>query len=192
MGPRSRWLIVAVPAAVAALVFAVPGAFSGPAARTGHADGVVRIIQRGLVHDCEYIQVSDSIYEIAGNGVNEPVSLTTAPGNCWNLYNKFSVVFGATVYTGYEYQNGDGHCLWGDGTTIEVGAACKVGHQNEEFFGDFYTEGAGWRVSDVTETPSHYMGAAIFTTTLACGVGSEVVLDPTDVLDCNYWNFPQG
>jgi hypothetical protein len=201
MRSSRRWLVLAVPAALAALaalMFAVPAADSplaasarqvnSVAAAAPHANGVVHIVRRGLVHDCEYIEFSTTILEIAGNGVNKPVTLTTAPANCWNLYNKFTVPYGTTVYTGYEYQNGDGHCLFDNGGVIDVGAACKVGHPNEEFFAipGSQKEYGGWLISDVTRGPSVYM-AAQDNADGNCGAG-----DIVDFADdaCNTWNFP--
>jgi len=117
--------------------------------------------------------------------VNEPVTTTTT-GNCFDLYNKFSVVYSGVTYTGYEYQNGDGHCLWDNGGTIDVGAACQEGHPKEEFFGNYYDYAApaGWVVSDVQQGPSYIMAS------LGCTSGSEVAM-ATSAL-CFTWNFPQG
>jgi hypothetical protein len=188
--PHRIWLALAVPAALAALVATVPAASSAPAATALHGRGVataprasdgVRIVQRGLVHDCEYISnYYEFGLEIAGNGVNEPASLVAAPGNCFNLYNEFTW----DGYTGYEYQNGLGHCLWQDDGVIELGAACKANHENEEFFGAKYYSGVGWLVSNrFLGTGSYMYAPGCGTAELDFGLGGQ---------DCEYWNFPQS
>ena len=107
---------------------------------------------------CVHIQFGVTDVEIEGAGVNHPVVVTNAPGSCFTLRYNFTTVFGTTVYTGYEYQDLSGHCLWDNNGTIDVGAACGgLGHPNEEFFGSRYTSGCGWFVSDVTRGPSVYM-----------------------------------
>jgi hypothetical protein len=191
MRPHRKWLALAVPAAIAAFVAAAPAASSPPAATAVHGRGVaataprtsdaVRIVQRGLVHDCEYISNYYAFgLEIAGNGVNEPASLVAAPGNCFNLYNEFTW----DGYTGYEYQNGLGHCLWQDDGIIELGAACKADHPNEEFFGAEYFSSVGWLVSVVALGTGSYMYAPdCGTSELYMGLGAQ---------DCEYWTFPQG
>jgi hypothetical protein len=118
---------------------------------------------------------SASNLAIAGDGVNNPVFLE-ATGNCFHTLNKFTW----SGHTGYEYQNGDGHCLWNDGGTIELGAACKAGHTNEEFFGFDYVSG-GWVMGNVTDGSNDIMNAP------DCAVGSEVTMGPTGI--CQLWNF---
>jgi hypothetical protein len=196
MRPLHKWLALALPAALAAVVAGTaPAANAAQAAAAPNARGAaasapqgkIHIIHRGLVHDCEYIELNVNGLEIKGNGVNNPVTISTPPGNCWNLYNEFTVVYGTTVYTGYEYQNGEGHCLWDDGTVIDVGAACKAGHPNESFFGIVYIKGGGWVVGDVTEGPDYYMAA------VGCSTSAPyVTMQSQYVLACNIWNFPQG
>ena len=194
MRPHRRWLALAVPAALAALVLAVPAASSPPsappaqvkaaAAAAGHVTAVVHIVHRGLVRDCEYISNGFSGLEIQGNGVNSPVSIT-ASGNCFNLYNQFTTPCGGTkVCTGYEYQNGDGHCLWDNGGTIELGAACKAGHPNEEFYGvPPYID--WWQVADITEGPNVFMGTQYSNCITAAGAGHVVM----NSAGCDGWNF---
>lgn len=194
--PR-RWLVLAVPVALAALVAAVPAASSPPsaavphvkdaAAAAAHVNGVVHIVQRGLVQDCvnivNYLGSGLVLAEIAGNGVNVPVTLQ-APGNCFNLYNKFTF----DGYTGYEYQNGDGHCLWDNGGAfgvIEVGAACKAGKASEEFFGTQFFQG-GWYVGNVAADDGPN-GVIYFMDADSCGLGSNVYMDTGY---CIQWNFP--
>jgi hypothetical protein len=168
MRARHRWLVLAVPAALAAVALAVPAASSAPpaaaphvkaaAAAAGHANPLVHIVHRGLAKDCVYIQSGNTVEQIKGGGVNLPVALANPPGNCFNLLNKFTVgPFGTKTYTGYGYQNGDGHCLWDNGGTIDVGAACKAGHPNEEFFGVTLLPDGDWTVAVVTRGPNVLM-----------------------------------
>lgn len=81
---------------------------------------------------------------IEGNGVNHPVFLAST-GNCFKPLNKFTY----SSETGYEYQNGDGHCLWVNGITVELGGACVAGHVNEEIYSDAYIPGEGWTLANV-------------------------------------------
>jgi hypothetical protein len=77
---------------------------------------------------------------IIGQGVNNPVELNQ-PGNCWHAENPFTFM----GLTGYEYVNGSNHCLWVNGTTLEVGANdCVAGHVNEGIIGAQYIAGQGW------------------------------------------------
>jgi len=200
MRPLRRWLALVVLAVLAALVAGCAPAGSAAPAATGrhvkdvtaaHANGGVHLIHRGLVQDCMYIENGTGIQEIKGNGVNKPVTLTTAPGNCFNRVHEFIVFYGTTHYTGWEYQNVAGHCLFDNGGTIDVGAACKALHPNEEFFGipGSQSQLGGWLVSDVTRGPNVYMGAPFQLPSLSCGgSGDRVVMSPN--LDCNTWNFP--
>jgi hypothetical protein len=158
------------------------------------SQGKIHIVRRGLVRDCEDIvnlfateAVNGAdIIAIAGNGVNEPVTLKLT-GNCFNLYNEFTTVYGTTVYTGYEYQNGEGHCLWADGATVELGAACKAGHPNESFFGVKYnTSAGGWEVADVTEGPNYWMDSS------GCADGFDVQMVYYTSAYCAIWNFPSS
>jgi hypothetical protein len=161
---------------------------AGQAATAPHGTGVVRIIHRGLAGDCVLIELTDQKLYITGNGVNKPVSLES-PGNCFDLYNEFTTPCGGTkVCTGYEYQNGDGHCLFQNGGTIDVGAACQAGHPNEEFYGTLYTSGYGWGVSNVAES-SEYMYSSL------CETGDNDQVHLTSGVTfaaCSNWNFPSG
>jgi hypothetical protein len=187
--PRRRWLALAVPAALAALVLAVPAVSSAPSAAAPHVEAaaaphvkaVVHIVQRGLVKDCVYFQEGND-EEILGHGVNLAVTMTGGTGNCFNLLNKFTIgPFGTTSYTGYEYQNGDGHCLWDNGGTIDLGAACQAGHPNEEFYGVKYSNG-WWTMSVATvDDPSIQLGLQD-----QCQAGVHVIIPG----DCGAWNFP--
>lgn len=206
------WLTLAVPAALAALVaVAVPTASSAPSASTLHdravsatashvkaptiapVKGAVHIVQRGLVKDCEYIETGDPIGgEIAGAGVNRPVILVPAdtPGNCFDLYNKFTYKPGdGNTYTGYEYQNGDGHCLWDNDGTLDVGAPCKANKPTEEFYGIAYFKGGpnpGWTVGDEVGGPSFEMGGQG-----DCTFYEDVTMQYDEGASCILWNFPQ-
>jgi|HubBroStandDraft_1064217.scaffolds.fasta_scaffold19707_3 hypothetical protein len=141
----------------------------------------------GLVNgtDCEYIEAYETGSFIAGNGVNEPVSLKST-GNCFTLMFPFTDPYGKTAY---EYQNGDGHCLWDNGGTVEVGAACQNDHPREQFYGFDYQSGStgleggpGWMVSDMWEqnTWMYVQG---------CSTGYEVM---GTYPDCDLWNFPSS
>lgn len=150
--------------------------------------------------DCEYIENYADDYGIAGNGVNTPVTLHTT-GQCFTPMFEFSIstynVNGqAVTANGWEYQNGDGKCLWNDNGTIETGAACETGHPNEEFYGipGSQSKYGGWLVANVTDTPA---GASITVVMGAkassgdCGsVGNKVIMAGSGV--CNLWNFPSG
>jgi pimeloyl-ACP methyl ester carboxylesterase len=126
--------------------------------------------------------------ELKGNGVNKPATIAAAPGNCFNLYSKFTYSFDGTTYTGYEYQNGDGHCLWDNGGIIELGAACKAGHPNEEFFGIGFSPGAGgWLMGSVTYNPDI---AAVGANSLTCASGATVEMLSRTGGFCTSWNFP--
>jgi hypothetical protein len=194
MRPRRRWLALAVPAALAALVLVVP-AVSSPSsaaapqvkaapAAAGHVTAVVHIVQRGLVKDCEYIENAFSGLLIQANGVNKPVFLSNNSGSCFNLYNKFTTVVGATSVTGYEYQDLSGHCLWDNGGTIEVGGACQAGHENEEFYGvPPYID--WWHVAVITDGPTVFMGTQGSNCISAADAGNVVMNSG----GCDGWNF---
>lgn len=117
-------------------------------------------------------------FPILGNGVNNQVTLWTT-GNCFEKLFPFTSPTGGT---GYEYQNGDGHCLWwnagADPGSVELGAACKPGHPNEEFYGISYGSG-GWLVGNE--------GAASVMDPGYCGYGAYVTFDGGS--SCDRWNF---
>ena len=143
--------------------------------------------------DCVYItDYPASLYAgtevgIAGNGVNKAVTLADSLGNCFTLHYPYTVKYSdGDTYTAYEYQNGDGHCLWDNGGTIEVGAACQAAHPREEFYGIKFTTGDGWTFGDVAEGPGANMAAAY-----SCSPGYDVFMEPAGAQDCDYWNFPQ-
>lgn len=163
----------------ALVVGSAPVPTTAAAVSSRSAAGVVRIAHRGLVKDCVHIEDQDGPYNIQGQGVNNPVTLSAGSGSCFNLYNKFQVVFGTTVYTGYEYQDLSGHCLWDNGGTIDVGGACRAGHPNEDFFGIEFVNGSGWEVGDVTRGPGVYMTGA--------PSGDHVIMSSSFV---TFWNFP--
>jgi hypothetical protein len=191
MRPLRKWLALAVPAALAVLVVsAVPAASTAPAATAPHGRAVaatapqakdaVHIVQRGLVRDCVYIS---NYYagglEIEGNGPNKAVSLNNPPASCFNLYNKFTW----KGYTGYEYQDLSGHCLWSAAGVIEVGAACQANTPYEEFFGAKLYSGQGWLFSNV------FTGIGSYMSSKGCSLGSGVsMVSGGDV--CDLWNFP--
>jgi hypothetical protein len=207
---HSRWLAVAVPAALAALVFGGTAASPAPVAAAPHVtaasvtgarpQGVVHIIHRGLVKDCEYIESGTSDYYIEGHGVNEPVSLTTGPGSCFDLYNSFSypIVSPLTgkdvTATVYQYQDLSGHCLWQNDTSfeLELGVACNASDTSEDFFGipGSHAEYGGWLVSVVADWAQgleYYMDLV----SINCPFADETVyMEPGNVGTCYTWNFP--
>jgi hypothetical protein len=178
MRSHRRWLALAVPAALAALVTAVPAA-SSAATTAPHVQGAA-----SAAAGCEYISNLDSGgLEIAGNGVNQPVRLVDPPGNCFTRMYEFTSLDGSP---GWEYQNGEGHCLWQNDGVIEVGAACKPNHPNEQFWGVPGTQSkyGGWLVSDMFDGTGSYMS-----TNPGCGIDTNVDM----VLgggNCPFWNFP--
>lgn len=159
---------------------------AGKAAAATHGTGVFRIIHRGLVKDCVDIELTESGTYIAGNGVNRPVSLEDS-GNCFNLYNEFTY----DGHTGYQYQNGDGHCLWVNETslTLELGVACQAGLSIEDFYGTQYLSGYGWEVSNQAENSRHMFS----TQCEGSGLIDEVDMTSGSTLAaCSSWNFPSG
>jgi hypothetical protein len=187
MRSRRNWLALAVPAALAALVFAVPASASAPFAATApHVNGVVRIVHRGLVKDCEYIKNLDSGEEIEDYGAGEPTSTVKPPGSCFNLYNEFHYSTGGKTYTGYEYQDTSGHCLWDNNGQIYLTTACLAGHPREEFYGITYYSGVGWLFGDVEEGPTWEMEQA-YCPTYSSGT---VIMVKAGTGECIYWNFP--
>ncbi|HEX3963575.1 MAG TPA: hypothetical protein VHZ03_44215 [Trebonia sp.] len=108
-----------------------------------------------------------------------PVSLASGPGNCFSLKYPFPDPVGTT---GWEYQNGDGHCLWDNNGIIDVGGACKAGHPNEEFYGAELDKGQGWIVSDEAEAGYCMNGDGSLVVMSYVGGGGS----------CYLWNFPSG
>ena len=208
MWSARKWLTLAAPADLVVLAAgAVPAVSSVPASKTRpgaatattpHVKDVVHLIHRGLVHDCEYIRndLAGKI-DIAGGGVNTPVKLVSPPGNCWNLYNEFYYSNNGHTYTGYEYQNGDGHCLWDNFNTttnmgtIDVGAPCKALKTTEEFFAVSYGADLGWLWSVISAWPGPN-GGDFYVDAPGCSVNTQVVMDPVGDSSCQYWNFPQS
>jgi hypothetical protein len=149
-------------------------------------NGVVHIVKNGLVKDCVEIALSNSGFQIWDEGVNAHTRLMPAPASCWNLYNEFTVKYGKTTYTGYEYQDLRGHCLWQNDGYIETAGACRRGNPSEEFFGLNYYHGQGWTVSDVTSGPNYRMAGPEFESFVAMYPKSEVA----PLFLTQYWNFP--
>jgi len=172
MRPLRRWLALVVPAATAALVIAVPTVSTASAATARHGTEVAAA-------DCEYIS---NYYagglQIEGNGVNEPVTLVDH-GSCFTLTHQFTW----HGYTGWEYQDLSGHCLWQDNGIIEVGAACQANHPNEQFFGYKLYSGQGWKVAVVADGTGSFMGSG------GCSLGQRVNMVPGGDV-CDLWNFP--
>lgn len=182
--------LTALPATGATAAAAVSTAGRAAAAPPGR--GVVHIVHRGLVQDCEDItnwaatKSSGVTAAIAGQGVDQPVQLSD-PGNCFNLYNEFYYSYKGKTYTGYEYQNGDGHCLFNAGETLDVGGACQPTDDEEQFFGIAYYSGTGWQWGVTADATSYFVNAF-----QSCDLGSEVQMTQVSVADCSLWNFPTG
>jgi hypothetical protein len=190
-------LVVALTALPAASAPAAPAAAAtaARAAAAAQGRGVVHIVHRGLVRDCEDITNwaasinSTETVAIAGQGVDFPVDLAD-PGNCFNLYNEFYYSYKGKTYTGYEYQNGDGHCLFNDGGTLEVGGACQPTDDEEQFFGIAYYSGTGWQWGVTADTTSYLVNA--YEAGGGCGLGTPVHMTQVSVAFCSLWNFPTG
>jgi hypothetical protein len=223
MRSRRRWLALGVPAALAALVVGAALAGAAPAATARHANvtaaaaphvnGLVHIVHRGLVKDCEYIEVNNGgtplgLY-ITGNGVNVPVTIEPDPSSdqgrtCFDLYNSFTITIISPFTnqdvkaTGYQYQNLNGRCLWQNDTTgkLEVGAPCNATDTSEDFYAipGSYALYGGWQWTDEFESPATsppsypegYFG--VVAVGGACNAGADVVPNGS----CGLWNFPQG
>jgi hypothetical protein len=114
---------------------------------------------------------------IAGAGVNVPVSMQST-GNC------FTIVASGTSGGAHwnAYQNGDGHCLWLNGITIELGNAChSSGHPNEEIWGISFVNG-GWALNDLGGN------SGTIQPTPCTGTGAEVQQPGSDNNTCNRWS----
>jgi hypothetical protein len=187
--------------AVALLTLSTAGASAaGPApaashvtdasATATHGQGVIHSIHRGLVKDCVEIELGNTGLEIWDDGAGQPVILEPAPASCWNLVNEFSVDFGGTYYTGYEYQDLRGDCLWDDAGTISTAAGpCKDLANYESFFGINYYHsghnGPGWTFTDSYWGPSWYMAYDYVPNPF-----QDVLMTPSDYTDSHLWNFP--
>jgi hypothetical protein len=185
--------LTALPATGATAAAAVSTAGRAAAAPPGRS--VVHIVHRGLVQDCEDItnwaasKNSGETVAIAGQGVDQAVQLAD-PGNCFNLYNEFYYSYKGKTYTGYEYQNGDGHCLFNHDQTLEVGGACQATDDEEQFFGIAYYSGTGWQWGVTADTTSYLVNA--YEAGGGCGLGTVVEMTQVSVADCSLWNFPTG
>jgi hypothetical protein len=188
MRPLRRWLALAVPVAVAALVAGcAPAASSAPsataphvkdvAAAAAHVKGVVEI-HRGLVKDCEYISNTGvGGAEIAAHGPGNPVSLAYTGASCFNLMHEFHW----EGYTGWQYQDLSGRCLYEKRGVISVGGPCSASDTGEDFFGVRYVKDVGWLVSNVFLGTGSYMYApSCLTARVDMGLGTH---------PCAYWNF---
>jgi hypothetical protein len=184
-------VVAAALALVALSTTGAPAASPAPAAaapRVMHASataahplGVVRIIHRGLVKDCVEIQAGNTDLQIWDQGASQPVELSQAPASCWNLHNKFTY----DGYTGYEYQDLRGDCLWDDASVIFTAAGpCQLGNPGEEFFGIGYDSGVGWTFTDVYSYPLGYYMSALNED------GSPVYMESDVTGLVWHWNFP--
>lgn len=178
LGNRVRLLIVG--AAVAAMpVLALATATTATAAPGQPAAAVSAAGKAAAPPPCASGYAPITNYNIAndgieGEGVNEPVVVDPG-GNCFKAVNHFTY----DSDNGYEYENGDGHCLWQDAGTIEVGANdCTAGHTNEEFV-SVSDGGPGWLLLNMANQ-NGYVDAP------SCEPGSYVEISENPV--CPYWN----
>jgi hypothetical protein len=191
--------VAAVAAASAAMALpasaatAQPGANTAPALMAVHGQAAKDTARTQPPPPCAannvtIVNAPSGDYSIAGDGVNEGVELEAA-GNCFTLHNKgtYTGVNGTADYTTYEYQNGDGHCLWQNNGIVEVGSgACVADHPNEEFFGIAYTSGEGWGWGNVARTDQDLVEGDDL-----CTVDSNVVIQSSNN-GCEFWNFPSS
>jgi hypothetical protein len=197
-----RWMALAVPAALGALVFGVPAASApSPAPAAAHvmhapaapapAHGVIHVISNGLAKDCVEIELGNTGLQIRDNGVGSPVTLESAPASCWNLHGPYYVYYGSKRYTGYVYQDLRGDCLWDDDGTITTaaGPTCSGSKNYEVFFGINYYHsghnGPGWTFTDAYWGPSWYMS-----TDYDAYPSDDVLMTPSSYTDSHFWNFP--
>ena len=131
---------------------------------------------------CIYIDNVATQAEIGGNGVNHPVTIVPN-GNCFYITHSGSY----DGYTWHMYQNNVGHCLWSNGPTLDVGAACANdnNHPNEEFFTTSGNGNSGYTWSNVTVFE---MGGGSGWAPSSCSVNSEVT--DTVYSTCGLWLFP--
>jgi len=160
-------------------------------ATAAHPQGVLHVIRRGLVKDCEEIQLGNTDLQIWDEGPYRPVELLPAPGSCWNLHNTSYAWFGGKRYKGFQYQDLRGDCLWDyAGTITTAPGACQSGKSYQTFFGlNYYHNGhnsPGWIVTDALYGLSEHMDA-----NYNPYVGEFVVMNPSnDNQDSHFWNFP--
>jgi len=171
---------------MAATAFAVPTTLLttvvSPSASAATAVAQPAVARSSVAEFCYTItNYSSGELSIVGNGVNNPVTLGEI-GNCFDQINGFTY----QGYTGYEYQNQSGHCLWNNGGTLEMGAACTAGRANEEFFETLYTTDEGWFIGNVADGVT---GGAVGSP--GCTIGSQVQM-VTSARDCIVWNFVEG
>jgi hypothetical protein len=220
MRSRRRWLALGVPAALATLVVGAALAGAAPAATARHANdtaaaaphvnGLVHIVHRGLVKDCENIEVNNlgamlGLY-ITGNGVNVPVTIEPDPSSdpgrtCFNLYNSFTITIISPFTnkdvqaTGYQYQDLNGRCLFQNKTTdeLEVGGPCNSADLIEDFYaipGSYALYGSWLWTNEYTSPagnyPEAYFGAPYVSG--ACNAGDDVITNGS----CEFLNFPNG
>jgi hypothetical protein len=128
---------------------------------------------------CTHITNVGAGSEITGGGVNAPVTVTGS-GNC------FSAVFSGSSSEGNwnEWQNGAGHCLFNNGGTLDVGAACAgSGHPNEEMLSPGLS-GGGNAFAAVSLVPNFWS-----TEPHGCTEGSEVGNVNNLNGNCGTWLF---
>jgi hypothetical protein len=164
-----------------------------------HAQGVLYSIHRGLVKDCVEIQIYDGIeytgynMQIRDEGAYNRTIMWQAPGSCWNLINEFGVDYNGTDYTGYEYQDLRGDCLWDDNGAIETSAVCTDLANYESFFGVHYYPGEGWTVADTYWGPSRIMATPTPIVDYAVvNMDNSSTIDDGCAPFCpsHFWNFP--
>lgn len=143
--------------------------------------GVLSLVGQAHAASCTYIDNSATQDEIAGNGVNNPVTIVPN-GNCFYITDTGTY----DGYTWHMFQNNLGHCLWSNGSTLDVGAACANDgkHPNEEFFG-VNDNSQGWTMSNVTVFEE---GGGSGWAPTTCSVNSQVTQEVYTT--CGRWLFP--
>jgi hypothetical protein len=155
-----------------------------------HREGVPYSIHRGLVKDCVRIELGDLGWNIWDNGADSKVTIVDGLGSCWNVVNSFGIKLDGHHYSGYEYQDLRGDCLYDNaGSIVTVTGPCFDLNSYESFFGIKYyanaPTGSGWTVSAVASGPNSYMAASPF-----CDPGYYVDMEATTYPGCVWWNFP--
>jgi hypothetical protein len=124
---------------------------------------------------------------IQANGVGEPVTLNAPDtGSCFETKYPFYFATSSGTFKGYEYQNESGHCLYANGSTLEITSACTDNNLQESFFGAFYgDDGPGW----VWYNAYDYNGLDFNRVDAReCDEGDQVTVDSDEI--CYLWNFP--
>lgn len=139
---------------------------------------------------CVEIQIGNTGYQIWDNGPYKPVWLVKAPGSCWHHVYPSYAWWGGQEYTGWQYQDLRGDCLWDNGGIIYTTPACGGGKSYQTFYGlNYYHNGhnsPGWIVTDGYFGPRDFMDTAYSPHTYA----NVFMSANNDTEDSHFWNFP--